>query len=998
MANPIKRFAATVLFLGASFLGAQGPGRPPMRHYGSEEGLGSEVVTALTQTTDGMIWAATEAGLVIFEGHRFAPYSVEGLPSPLLTNLYADQDGSLWVTTDAGIARLMNRKFTVLGESEGLPRTSYQKVARDGQGRLWILGNRALFVEVGPMRFMQAPAPPVPEPPVQFYADRGQPTVLAITARHLFEWKDGSWVPLQAPPVAAGEQLLNVAMDAEGAIWARSSTALWQLPRAGAWRKERARITGGFSFSSRLDRDSQGWIWFDDFDGLWRVKGGLRQRFSWPGEDAKGGMVDQEGGIWIRTDHGVTRTLGRSRWAGYDMRDGLTGKLVWQPLRDSRGRLWVATDKGLCVALDEGFRTVIPGRILSLALAPDGRMWATGSPGGTVFEVDTATLTWKTHTVDVLPRSRITSGLAVDAHGTPWVADRDNGVARGIRSGGGWTWEIVPVGGRTPKDLLGIVALPGDGLIVIHDGGASLMRHGEWKRIPDLLPDYPGAVGLGPSGKVVFSYRNRPELTLHRLTEDSMERMDTVRIPVKAGFNYFIFSVAMDPSGRVWVGSNAGLGVLNGKDFQMMGMEDRLVSPECNEWSILAEADRVWLGTTTGLAVFSSDLPAMPPSLKPPTILWARAGGLELDPDGRAVQVPRKFNELELKFMIPTYQAPGRIFYETRLRGVDPDWVRTDGQVRYAGLQAGHHVLELRGSLPDGIIGPVKNFEFFVTPAWWETTWARTTGILAMAAGTWLLIWLRSVALRRRNRQLQEEVARQTAALQEASRAKSAFLANMSHELRTPLNAILLYSELLQEEAKDRGLGSITDDASRINQAGASLLNLIDDILDISKIEAGHMRIDLEEIEVEPFLRNIDSSLRPVVERNGNVFRVNAEEAPGFITCDPTRLQQILANLLGNAAKFTAAGEVTLRAFREGDVVAFQVEDTGIGMTPEEQEKVFSEFVQADSSTTRKYGGTGLGLTLVQRLTGMLGGQVVMESARGVGTRVTVRLPIGTGA
>jgi len=297
--------------------------------------------------------------------------------------------------------------------------------------------------------------------------------------------------------------------------------------------------------------------------------------------------------------------------------------------------------------------------------------------------------------------------------------------------------------------------------------------------------------------------------------------------------------------------------------------------------------------------------------------------------------------------------------------------------------------------LPGMADGPVMSLHFTVTPAWYETPWAQALGLLALGLGIWLLVRLRQVALRVRNLQLQEEVARQTAALKEASRAKSAFLANMSHELRTPLNAILLYSELLQEEAKDRGLASTIQDAERISQAGSSLLMLIDDILDISKIEAGHMRVEVEDIDLAPFLDRVDSALRPVVEQKGNRFHVENAGAPALLRSDPTRLQQILGNLLGNAAKFTEHGQVTLRAFSEPDFAVFEVADTGIGMTEEEQRKVFNEFVQADSSTTRKYGGTGLGLTLVQRLAAMLGGRVELTSTPGVGTCVTVRIPSG---
>jgi len=848
------------------------------------------------------------------------------------------------------------------------------------------------------MHFIPAPPLPVPGRPVQLFAHPARSGALTLTSSHILEWSGDHWALLAGPALSPGEEFLNLATDGEGGVWVRSTAALWHCPQGGVWHRVRADMRGGFSFSSRLERDAQGWIWFDDADGLWRMNGTRREKYGNPGEDAKGGMVDREGGIWIRSDHGVNRTLGRSRWVGYDTRDGLATNLVWQPIRDRQGRLWAATDKGLCAATATGFRTILPGRILSVALAPDGHVWATGSPGGVVFEVDPRSMTWKTFTVDVLPRGRITSGLAVDARGCPWVADRYGGLARGTRSGSGWTWSQVTNEGLVPRVILGVLALPEGGVIVLHDGTASLVRDGLWTGILDLLPELPGAVALGPGGKLAFAYRNRPVITLHELRGGQVVHTGTVSVQGESRTMLSVFSVAMDSAGRVWIGSNIGLGVVSGPQaasVQMMGMEDRLVSPECNEWSILAEPGRVWLGTTTGLASFSSDLPATPPALKRPLLLWAKAGPTILDPDGDPPELPRKYNELELRFMVPTYQAPGRIHYEAMLEGVDPGWVKLEeAHLRYAGLRAGRHVLHLRGVLPEIIDGPELALRFTVIPAWWETPWAQTLGLLAVGGGVWLLFWLRNITLKARNRQLQEEVARQTRALQEASRAKSAFLANMSHELRTPLNAILLYSELLKEEANERGLASTREDASRISQAGSSLLNLIDDILDISKIEAGHMQMEIREIEVAPFLESIDSALRPVVERNGNLFHVEGASAPRLLSSDPTRLQQILGNLLGNAAKFTEKGEVTLRSFSEPDWAVFEVEDTGIGMTSEEQRKVFSEFVQADSGTTRKYGGTGLGLTLVQRLTGMLGGEVSMESQPGVGTRVTVRLPL----
>ncbi len=233
-------------------------------------------------------------------------------------------------------------------------------------------------------------------------------------------------------------------------------------------------------------------------------------------------------------------------------------------------------------------------------------------------------------------------------------------------------------------------------------------------------------------------------------------------------------------------------------------------------------------------------------------------------------------------------------------------------------------------------------------------------------------------------------------AAEDASRAKSLFLANMSHELRTPLNAILLYSELLVDEVKERGLDELVGDLDRIQAAGKHLLGLIDDILDLSKIEAGRMTVFTEECELTPLLAEIVATVEPLAAKNRN--RIILEQAGNNLSIhsDLRKVRQILYNLLHNATKFTQDGTITLSAaLEEGDpaMLVFQVSDTGIGMNPQQVERLFQEFTQADESTTRRYGGTGLGLTLCRKFTHLLGGSIHVDSEAGKGSTFTVRLP-----
>jgi signal transduction histidine kinase/CheY-like chemotaxis protein len=245
-------------------------------------------------------------------------------------------------------------------------------------------------------------------------------------------------------------------------------------------------------------------------------------------------------------------------------------------------------------------------------------------------------------------------------------------------------------------------------------------------------------------------------------------------------------------------------------------------------------------------------------------------------------------------------------------------------------------------------------------------------------------------------KRMQDELLKAKDAAEEASRAKSAFLANMSHELRTPLNAIIGYSELLEEEMRDAGGDGNVRDLRRIRGAGKHLLSLINDVLDLSKIEAGKMALHLESFDVASLVEEMITTLEPVAERNSNGLVLRMAGDPGSMHADITKVRQILFNLLSNACKFTENGTVTLDVERRGggeDRIIFRVSDTGIGMTPEQRKNLFQSFAQADSSTSRKYGGTGLGLAISQRFTHMMRGDIHVASTIGEGSAFTLDLP-----
>ncbi|MEX2215546.1 MAG: DAHL domain-containing protein [Phycisphaeraceae bacterium] len=253
-----------------------------------------------------------------------------------------------------------------------------------------------------------------------------------------------------------------------------------------------------------------------------------------------------------------------------------------------------------------------------------------------------------------------------------------------------------------------------------------------------------------------------------------------------------------------------------------------------------------------------------------------------------------------------------------------------------------------------------------------------------------------------------------------ANQTKSQFLANMSHELRTPMNAIIGFSEILREDAEEEGREKDVEDLQRIQAAGKHLLGLINDVLDLSKVEAGMMDLYLEDFEIATLVRDVAMTVRPLIEKKSNELAVQCPAEIGVMHADLTRTRQILFNLLSNAAKFTESGSITIRVRRDAirwaapdadvpvdaeglrgpatapqvrNVVIFEVIDSGIGMTDEQLKKLFQPFSQADGSTTRKYGGTGLGLMLCRSFCEMMDGEITVSSDAGAGTTFTVTLP-----
>lgn len=981
----------------------------------------SHSVRSLLAASDGSLWIGTEgSGLLRYRDGRFDA-SFPALPGPaevvwsLAETRGANGETSLWAGTAGwGLYRLRAGAWTRWETKDGLPSGAVQALAParspGDPEALWVGTTAGLaLLESGKVTVVAAP-PEDPRPTVKALLEteaKGGGTRLFVgTRRGLYVLSTTGWTTPEGD-----SRLPRSTVNALLETSAPDGAKLWVATLGGGLHVIDA--TGTISYGTAAGLPTNGAL------ALLRGRG--------TGDTV---WVGTEGGGVVRMRLGAFRTL--DKLAGLPNNTVYAIRETHEP--NDRHSFWIATDAGLARYASGRFTVLdrasgLPDSSVN-ALAPVPRasgdaLWI-GTEGGLALLSDGRIRSWTT--ADGLKSNRIWALLP--SGDDLWIGTQ-GGLAR--RSAGRFeTWTMER---GLPTDPVTSLAetFDADGRKVLwmgtFGGGLAWLENGEIHFL-DRRGGFPDDV------VVSLHLQKRPAggAWLWAATRGGAIRIDPTSRPPR--FIHFsdetapalpgrsVNQIESDSRGRVYVLTNRGIARLTLRgpgeaetasyDVSTYDVDDGLPGNECFAVH-LDRQGRLWAGTVGGLAVLDVSHEPADTAPKPLLVESARVAG-RARPLEKGERLRHDENHVLLEYALLSDFRETGTRYRTRLEGFDEeasDWL-PDWKKEYTSLPPGSYVFHVTGRDGTGNVSGPVSFPFSVAAAGWRTAWAWALYVLAAALLVGAAVQWRMRRLRSRTAALEQRVDERTTELREvverlsdseerarqASIAKSTFLANVSHELRTPLNAIIGYSEILEEEVHLAGRPELTGDIRKVRAAGRHLLQLIDTILDLSKVEAGKMEILLETFPVGDLCAEVEALVKPVALKNRNRLMVRGAEAAGALTTDRTKVRQALVNIAGNACKFTENGNVTISVVRESRSGRFEavfvVEDDGPGIPPDQLERLFQPFTQADSSTSRRFGGTGLGLALTRRLVSLLGGEIEVRSTAGLGSSFTIRIPDGS--
>lgn len=950
------------------------------------------LVHTLALDPAGALWIGSEGGLFRFQGGNLESVPFSQVDSNQTINgLLLSSPNNLWVSTNEGLFRILQNRVVPFLRGADSQRLAVGKLVQDATGRIWAGSNRGLFY---------------------------------VEGDHLHKYPFGN---------ARNEgRVIGLELAPDGSLW-------FAAP-GGIGRVREGRLEYPLDLPEIppesvhcIHVDPMGTAWLGTDNGLFRVVGrqvaNLNLDNGLPANLVLSIQTDRDGNLWVGTDGGGLVRLSDGPIIPWGPPEKLAAKDLFSIAEDRDGALWIATSESKVIRFFQGQSQVftkkngLPDLPFSI-VTPDlssGRIWLAGVR-------QTVLCRWEANNCEVLGQNGELGGGGIGSLLARPNGDLLVGTTEGklfLVSEG----KVRPIPGP-PIPFPGISALAEqrDGTLWIGAYENGLYRIKEVGK-PGFEP-VPGLTSL----RIGALYLDEQESAWIGTTDGKLLRVKNNQITdlgsIVALPSNMVLAILSDPEGWIWFSTNRGLMRIKAQEveeyaagrtreihFSSYDLEDGLRSIECNGGlvpsAIRTRTNRLLFPTLQGIAEIDwrradRAFPAVPAFLD----------GVLIDrrpidiTDG--IQIPPGAREVEFHFGGIQLTTPGKLRFRYKLEGFDLDWVdaRTRREAFYTNLPPGKLHFRVQARVDQGPWeGREASFRFTLEPHFYETRpfFFLVGGTIAALTFTGYRIRVR--AFRRTRKMLELRIKERTAevvlqkealvqanrelmdardASEAANRAKSDFLATMSHEIRTPMNGVIRMADLvlaskLEPEQREQ--------MELLKISARSLLSLLNNLLDLSKIEAGKMELDPIEFPLRKTIDEVTKMLAPRAASQRLEFLVHiAPVVPDRLVGDAGRLRQVLVNLLGNALKFTRTGEVVLRIGLCSESVdsaelEFTVLDTGIGIPPEKQQLIFDAFTQADGSTTRHFGGTGLGLTISQRLIQLLGGHLKVESRETVGSR-----------